>query len=254
MSNAAFINRSLTTIRNELEFLRDSGVITESFFNEFSHALPVKYEANAPPVDSVGSRTTAAGSIPGSTSSLKSEPPTPVPQAARPAPQQPNQEIVEAVYDYQPRDPTDLALYRGARYLVLERLNADWWKGRDLQNGSEGIFPSNYVKPQENYTSPPPPAFSPPPGTPAGPNYEKQGYGQPPPQSYATYPPPSVNYYPPPMAQPVPQQQPVVVQQDQGQGENRPHSELRKFGSKLGNAAIFGAGATIGSDLVNSIF
>jgi len=28
----------------------------------------------------------------------------------------------------------------------------------------------------------------------------------------------------------------------------------KKFGKKLGNAAIFGAGATIGSDIVNSIF
>jgi len=28
----------------------------------------------------------------------------------------------------------------------------------------------------------------------------------------------------------------------------------KKFGKKLGNAAIFGAGATMGADLVNSIF
>ncbi|KAK4976510.1 protein that induces appearance of [PIN+] prion when overproduced [Elasticomyces elasticus] len=33
------------------------------------------------------------------------------------------------------------------------------------------------------------------------------------------------------------------------------HGEwAKKLGSKLGNAAIFGAGATAGSDLVNSIF
>jgi hypothetical protein len=28
----------------------------------------------------------------------------------------------------------------------------------------------------------------------------------------------------------------------------------KKFGRKLGNAAIFGAGATLGADVVNSIF
>lgn len=28
----------------------------------------------------------------------------------------------------------------------------------------------------------------------------------------------------------------------------------KKFGKKLGNAAIFGAGATIGGNIVNSIF
>lgn len=32
------------------------------------------------------------------------------------------------------------------------------------------------------------------------------------------------------------------------------HEWVKKFGSKLGNAAIFGAGATAGSDLVNSVF
>ena len=56
-----------------------------------------------------------------------------------------------------------------------------------------------------------------------------------------------------PMQQMPPQQQ--VQQQQQAAHSHGAGSEtFKKFGSKLGNAAIFGAGATIGSDLVNSIF
>jgi len=40
--------------------------------------------------------------------------------------------------------------------------------------------------------------------------------------------------------------------------EGRKYSKLeeqgKKFGKKMGNAAIFGAGATIGSNIVNGIF
>lgn len=43
-----------------------------------------------------------------------------------------------------------------------------------------------------------------------------------------------------------------------GNGEGKTPSKIeengKKFGKKLGNATIFGAGATIGGNLVNSIF
>jgi hypothetical protein len=43
-----------------------------------------------------------------------------------------------------------------------------------------------------------------------------------------------------------------------GEGSNGEPSKTqqygKKFGKKMGNAAIFGAGATIGSNIVNSIF
>jgi hypothetical protein len=43
-----------------------------------------------------------------------------------------------------------------------------------------------------------------------------------------------------------------------GNGEGKAPSKFeengKKFGKKLGNATIFGAGATIGGNLVNSIF
>jgi LAS seventeen-binding protein 1/2 len=41
---------------------------------------------------------------------------------------------------------------------------------------------------------------------------------------------------------------------DAQQGGGKFGEQGKKFGKKLGNAAIFGAGATIGSNIVNSIF
>ena len=39
-----------------------------------------------------------------------------------------------------------------------------------------------------------------------------------------------------------------------GAGDNKVGEYGKKFGKKLGNAAIFGAGASIGGNIVNSIF
>ena len=73
---------------------------------------------------------------------------------------------------------------------------------------------------------------------------------------YAQYPPPSTNYYPPQQYQQPqqPQQSQQVVEQQPEQQQLLGSEHVKKFGSKLGNAAIFGAGALIGSNIVNSIF
>lgn len=43
-------------------------------------------------------------------------------------------------------------------------------------------------------------------------------------------------------------------QVQQQQQPSKVETQGKKFGKKLGNAAIFGAGATIGSNIVNGIF
>jgi hypothetical protein len=43
-------------------------------------------------------------------------------------------------------------------------------------------------------------------------------------------------------------------QGQEGEGGSKVGDAGKKIGKKLGNAAIFGAGATIGSNIVNSIF
>lgn len=135
--------------------------------------------------------------------------------------------------------------------LVFEYMNADWWMGRNERTGQEGIFPKTYVQ-----------ALPGPPNGPGGAYNEKAAgmgmYGGSPAPAQPTYggypaPPQQQNPYNssvPPMA--VANNPPPP--QEQQQGEGKAGAMGKKFGKKLGNAAIFGAGATIGSNIVNSIF
>ncbi|KAF5097210.1 hypothetical protein D0Z00_002487 [Geotrichum galactomycetum] len=285
-ANTAIINRSLTSIRTELEFLRDSNVITPAFFDQLANKLPTRVESGQPPIDLIAGDNNTR-----SNNNEKQYPPNnSVPPAGPPAYQQSNndhngQEVVEVLYNYRADGPTDLALHPGQRLMIVNKLNNDWWRGKDLDTEKEGIFPANYVKPinggnnnndmnRQTYNSPAPSGASsgPPPGPPGNNNNsnnnnyyppppQQQQY-QPPPQQYNNnyyqppYPPPSTNYYPPPQQQQqqAPQQPQQQEQAPAAEHHNKFADGAKKFGSKLGNAAIFGAGSTLGSNLVNSIF
>ncbi|OEJ88127.1 [PSI+] inducibility protein 3 [Hanseniaspora opuntiae] len=175
-----------------------------------------------------------------------------------------DEELAEVLYDFQPQQEGDLALHRGEKITVLEKMSSDWYKGKDASN-NVGVFPANYVRVLESKSKessrplPPPPTYS---ATSAvqtqtgGSNnsyyqqvpaqqmpVQQQQYQQP-----APFPPQSTNYY---------QQQPQQVQQAQPAQQaqqSQGHGQLGKIGSKLGNAFVFGAGATLGGDLVNAIF
>ena len=94
------------------------------------------------------------------------------------------------------------------------------WRGRNERTGLEGIFPRSYVNVVEEKGRPPLPH------QPAS-----SGYGNMPLD---------------------------IAQGSSSQPGGRQTSKLeeqgKKFGKKMGNAAIFGAGATIGSNIVNGIF
>lgn len=216
--SASSINRSLSTVRTELEFLKESNVISAQVFQSINEQLPDRYNPNE------------------SKDSLAS-----------------HNEFVEAIYKFEPQQDGDLAISAGDKIEVLEKPSSEWYKGRC--NGKVGMFPANYVKPAFSGNSSSSRVSGPPP-----PQYEQQSSQQevrmqPSGNSYQQpmpYPPPSANYYQQQPQQQQPQQQP---QQQQQQPEQSKHSgHLKNFGSQLGHAAIFGAGATIGSDLVNSIF
>lgn len=134
-------------------------------------------------------------------------------------------EYVEAIYQFEPQNEGDLQLKPGDKIEVTEKCSADWYKGKC--NGKEGMFPSNYVKPAFSGQSEARPA------APAPQQGEKQEQQ-------------------PQQQQQQQEVQPMVVQQDQGH-HHRIGKGFNKFGRKIGNAAIFGAGASLGSDLVNSI-
>ncbi|ODV77082.1 SH3-domain-containing protein [Suhomyces tanzawaensis NRRL Y-17324] len=286
------INRSLTTIRTELEFLHDSEVITQGLYNKLLESLPPKYQKDMAPwgvekLDGSFAAPSAAppsGPPPSSTDKLAEDFAKSSITNNVPAPSQPPRSFsakplgyCKALYDYSGAEADDIPLTKGDRIAVVEHLSEDWWKGYKKGGSPEkpGVFPSNYVSviseqefnvgttsrapvvpPQEEKSSyAPPQLYSP------SPSYHQPPpqYGQPQQQiqpqpsygGYAQFPPPSTGYYSPqPQQQTYAQPQAAVVEQQQPEQP----SHLKKFGSKLGNAAIFGAGATIGGDIVNSIF
>jgi hypothetical protein len=236
--------------------LKDSEVISQALYDQLLNKLPARYDSSQGPIQpfDLNSQNEKALTTYNNPSAATIAPPS---YAQLPS-QMPQQEIAEALYNYNPSGPTDLALYQGQHIQILEKLNSDWWRGQDLNSKREGIFPSNYVRiisggapsneaPMKNNNYYPPPQQQ-------QPQYNNNVYYPPPQQSQPQFPPPSTNYYAPP--QQVVQLQPQQVQeQPQSSGSNHAIADgAKKVGSKLGNAAIFGAGATIGSNLVNSIF
>lgn len=303
--SAALINRSLTNIRTELEFLLDSEIIDEKLMNALSEALPPKYTKNMPTwgldklegsklnTENGKSSTDSDKAVDSVTqgiakTTVQDEIASPNPPAKLP-PRKAAEPIgyCKALYNYDAQEPDDLALQKDDKVAVVEHLSLDWWKGYKLTEGPEkaGIFPANYVSVisavEFELGLKEKAAFEPHRASPAAPPYEvvssqpsygqmvpQAPYGQMPPQpsygqyqpynqgqvqpsygGYAQYPPPSTNYYPQQVQQ---QQQPE--QQVQGSLNHKVDEQVKKFGGKLGNAAIFGAGATIGSNIVNSIF
>ena len=120
-----------------------------------------------------------------------------------------------ALYAYSPTDTGDLALMPEDRVAIAEFMNADWAKGKNERTGMDGIFPRSYVSIIDEKNNP------------------GSSYGN----------------------------MPLAVSQTGGNGNgslttgNSKFDENgKKFGKKLGNAAIFGAGASIGANIVNGIF
>jgi len=268
--SAPLVNRSLTTIRTELEFLRDSEVITEELYEKIDLSLPSKYAKDmaawgVEKLDPVSTSEKASSSTDKladqfsvSRISDPSSRPIPPPSYNEPI------DYCRAKYDYNATEAEDLSFKKGDLVVILQKLSSDWYKGHIKNETTIGVFPLNYVDiisqtefeafartaapapelkpylpPQQGYSSPAPQQ---------PPLKEQESYG-----GYSQFPPPSTNYYPPPQQQ-LQQAPPQQFQQQQQQQPPKSHDHLKKFGSKLGNAAIFGAGATIGSDIVNSIF
>lgn len=277
---SASINRSLTTIKTELEFLLESEVISQNLYDHIIASLPERYVKGMPMKDYTGSVTSTTSSTPSGAATTKTmldtpntnnndsnsnnnsrisinPPPGPPPSSSTKS--DVNYEFAEAIYDYAPQQSDDLKLSKGDKVTVLEKLSDAWWKGS--ANGKVGVFPANYVKllssngssAESRSAVAPPPSYQ----------QQQQPYYQQPVQQQYYQQPIQQPYYQQssstlnipsqiPVGQPV-QQQPQVVQVEQ-QPQKHHHSGLKKFGSKLGDAAIFGAGATMGSDLINSIF
>ncbi|KAI6165692.1 SH3-domain-containing protein [Pisolithus thermaeus] len=199
-----------------------------------------------------------------------------------------------ALWDWTSEDPSDLNFRAGDIIEIISETNADWWTGRNragkqgifpsayverLRSSSEKLSPipfpdtpksdtssmkigpvqrysSSSPASSQKYTASPAPPYPSPPGPPPSQSYGpppglSQQYGPPgPPQQYVPPPGPptpyETPYYPPATSpQPTPQQPPK-------------HGKLGNFGRTIAQSAAgglgFGAGAAVGSDIINSIF
>ncbi|KAH8654472.1 hypothetical protein BGZ60DRAFT_532841 [Tricladium varicosporioides] len=244
-------NRSLRNIKNELENLAENGAIADDVYDQIMKLIPAESSlnasarGNAAPTPSPAPPTNAFSNL-----RVNNDPPppaytTPTPPSLPNRATPPKPEIARATALYRYTEPEDCNFEVGDQIAVYEYMNADWWLGRNIRTGKEGVFPVNYV--QVAPTNPNPATPSPHgvygnekanayPGA-----YQQQSQPPPPPGPSDPY-----NSSVPPMAVASGSSEPSKPGKGQEMG--------KKFGKKLGNAAIFGAGATIGGNIVNSIF
>ncbi|KAG9230208.1 hypothetical protein BJ875DRAFT_163588, partial [Amylocarpus encephaloides] len=239
-------NRSLRNIKNELENLAEHGAISDEVYDKIMRSLPQESSLNASSARS--NPTPSPAPVPTNAfanMNVNNEPPPPAyntPTTGPPSlPNRGRPEIARATALYRYAEPEDCNFEVGDEISVFEKMNADWWLGKNVRTGKEGVFPVNYVQVQTNPEPLPSPAAygnEKAGGYPGA--YQAQQQGPPPPGPSNPY-----NSSVPPMA----------VAEQPTDGKPSKGGEMgKKFGKKLGNAAIFGAGATIGGNIVNSIF
>ena len=173
----AQVNRSIRTIKAELEYLCDSSVISPATLSDLLSRIPAQTALHAPlSVGAVPPATQNVGTnIQSPTNNMQnlalnhtrtnssmnekqgnnfynppqpSPSPQPPPAYNSPPPQAdwPPLAQATALYTYTSGDAGDLELQPNDHITVTEYMNAEWWKGRSTRTGQEGIFPRSYVK------------------------------------------------------------------------------------------------------------
>ena len=174
----AMINRSIRTIKAELEYLCDASIISPATLSDLLSRVPPQTALHAPisvgaippptqnafspvatPLPQMNNlslhNTHTNGSLKGKSNGNYFSPPPPAAASPQPpayvhAPPPPQASWslcqAEALYQYSSTDEGDLDLQTGDRVGVTEYMNAEWWKGRSVRTGQEGIFPRSYVK------------------------------------------------------------------------------------------------------------
>ncbi|KAH7409533.1 hypothetical protein BKA64DRAFT_742610 [Cadophora sp. MPI-SDFR-AT-0126] len=250
-------NRSLRNIKNELESLAEHGAISDEAYDTIMAALPAESSLGGSSARSnptpVQAQAPAPAPVPTNAfNNMRLNDPPPPAYTTPVAPSVPNRapsappakpEIARATALYRYAEPDDCTFEPGDQIVVHEYMNNDWWLGRNLRTGKEGVFPVNYVQVIPSQPQGPPTMHGAYGNEKA--NYNNAYPGQYQPQQGPPPPGPSNPYNSsvPPMA---------IAEEPSKPGKGQEMG--KKFGKKLGNAAIFGAGATIGGNIVNSIF
>lgn len=229
-------------------------MIDESVYDSIHSALPDESPLSGPLRTATSNGASSARATPATSQATSPAPPTeafanldvktnsqaPPTYESTPPPSLPARNAkpivahARALYRYQGADARDVALEKDDKVAVHEYMNQDWWMGQNLRTGQEGIFPRNYVLVEHEEKAPVQPMYG----------YPAQTNG--PPAQQNPY-----NSNVPPMAVAEGGQH---EEGKEGGGSDKMQQYGKKFGKKLGNAAIFGAGATIGGNIVNSIF
>ncbi|KAH9945497.1 SH3-domain-containing protein [Epithele typhae] len=238
---AALLNHVLSQMQQNISFLASNNYISSAEASD----LTARLTAGPAPI-----ALPTPGSVATSMSNLSVGP------ARRNIPPPPPRSSVQqarAVWAYNEdgREPNDLSFSSGEIVEIVDETNADWWTGKC--RGKQGLFPSNHV---EKIASSSGPSYSPPPVMPAAPSYYSPPappqYNTPPYNEKAAYQPPYQSSYNPIPVQPAPAQAPVQ------QEEPPKKSKFGKLGNTMATSAAggvgFGAGAAIGSGIVNAIF
>ncbi|KAI0926298.1 hypothetical protein AcW1_008505 [Taiwanofungus camphoratus] len=164
-------------------------------------------------------------------------------------------------YNENGQEPNDLSFSAEEIIEIVDETNADWWTGKC--RGRQGLFPSNHVEKIQSSASPPPPFSSAPvPPMPSMPMAPMPMAPMPPQPSYVPNAPEKPIYRPfGAVNQAADMSPPTGVNSVGLQQAPQPEHKKSKFG-KLGNTMAnsaaggvgFGAGAAIGSGIVNAIF
>ncbi|EMD33397.1 hypothetical protein CERSUDRAFT_118000 [Gelatoporia subvermispora B] len=252
---AALLAHVLSQTQQNISFLASQGHISHADAADIQRRLAAA-ENNSSPVEA--SFRNMSLSPPVAEPAPAPAPPAPFQRNIPPPPARTQRARALWAYNEDGRESNDLSFGAGEIIDIVEETNADWWTGR--VRGRQGLFPSNYVEKLSTAASPPPPAAPMPPMMPAAPMQP-----MPPPASYYSPPPEKSMYAPqyggmPPPPPPAPVQmapQTVVVEQAPPPEQPKKH-RFGKLGSTMATSAAggfgFGAGAAVGSDLINSIF
>ncbi|KAI5811764.1 hypothetical protein DFH27DRAFT_521148 [Peziza echinospora] len=147
----------------------------------------------------------------------------PAPSIPPPPSYDTTQVLAKALYEYSGTDPNDLSFEANDKIIVTSHSDPNWWSGKLTEGGKEGFFPKNRVVLLNES------------------DHKSKDINM---MTNVAYGGPSNSG--------------VGNSQDESadKGKNKfPGGDTgKKLGGKLGNAAIFGAGATIGSKIVNGIF
>lgn len=215
----------VSRVHQDVQLLVDLGHIDRNTAESFLVNLPNGQQiAHAPP-SVIAFPTPSPSAV---SSIVKRAPPPPAPKPAR------TQARALWAYNEKGSEKNDLSFSAGDIIEIIDETNEDWWTGR--VHGKEGLFPSNHVEKMDSARAMPPaaPVTTGRPYKPFGAAYH--GLDQPPPVQS------SVN---------------AVGLQEHPKNEEK-KSKFGGLKNTMAQSAAggvgFGAGAAVGSGIINAIF